>query len=816
MLPATLWMSLLSALIFMTAIYTGAAFGVAIPAILMGVPGSPAAVATSFDGYPMTQRGEHNLALGLALAASTLGHMGAYLILFLFIGVISHAVLKLGPLEMLLLMLWGLTLIAALRGRYVSRSLLSGLLGILIATIGLSPRDVIRGTFDMPELLDGVPVVSAMIGLFAASELFNLAGTSYLVQRSDLRTVSVRDIARGMLQALQHPIVILRGLLIGATIGGLPGVGAAVCNLVSYAETRRGDKHPESFGKGNPKGVIAAEAGNASSEAGSMATLLALGIPGGASSAVMLAALSLHDVTSGPQFLDASKDIVYAIILNNFVQGAIMLVLGLGLIGMMANVIRIPVRVLIPVILVLATFGSYGLSGNMAGPATMVVFGLLGWFMQRHDYSVPACVVGLIFGGKVETPCCKPIRSRAAGSSAILPAGRSLWCCWCCCCRHCLAARSCSGGARASQRSAKRRKTMPSSRCEEMAMARTTENSAKKITTARRIARRPFLGMLAGAAAAGNFAARKAAAATWPDEPITIVVSTKAGGGFDMMARNLAPALSKELGVPVNVLDKEGGAMVIGTRYFLSQPHDGNTLLVSGPAPYWYADINKFHAGYDLKDFDILNVQWTDKTGVFVPKGGKYQSFKDIIEAIKAHPGDVSCGVVRDSGEFFNAGILMSALKLPLSAIRLVTYEASAPLRTAVAGEQLDFALVSLEASLTMLSLITAVAIFNDVPIPELPGTPTAADILKSEGITATFVPSSMRALIIHADLKEKYPDRYERLRSTYEKILHDPDFLAKAKKQGVGTDWLGPEQSLAQIKSAYAIFDQYKSLLNQ
>ena len=401
-LPATLWMSLLSALIFMTAIYTGAAFGVAIPAILMGVPGSPAAVATSFDGYPMTQRGEHNLALGLALAASTIGHMGAYVILFLGIGVISHAVLRLGPVEMLLLMLWGLTLIAVLRGRYMSRSLLSGLIGVLIATIGLSPRDVMRGTFDVPELLDGVPIVSAMIGLFAASELFNLAGNSYLVQRSDLRNVNVREIARGMVDALRYPVVILRGLIIGATIGGLPGVGAAVCNLVSYAETRRGDKHPETFGKGNPKGVIAAEAGNASSEAGSMATLLALGIPGGASSAVMLAALSLHDVTGGPQFLNSSKDIVYAIILNNFVQGAVMLVLGLGLIGLMANVIRIPVRVLIPVILVLATFGSYSFSGNIVGPITMVVFGFIGWFMQRHDYSVPACVVELILGGKVE------------------------------------------------------------------------------------------------------------------------------------------------------------------------------------------------------------------------------------------------------------------------------------------------------------------------------------------------------------------------------------------------------------------------------
>ncbi len=174
-----------------------------------------------------------------------------------------------------------------------------------------------------------------------------------------------------------------------------------------------------------------------------------------------------------------------------------------------------------------------------------------------------------------------------------------------------------------------------------------------------RLGRRPFLRMLAGAAAMGGWSARTSAAASWPDQPITIVVSTNAGGGFDTMARSLAPALSKEFGVPVNVLDKPGGAMLLGTKYFLSLPHDGNTLLVSGPSPYWYFDINKFHAGYDLKDFDVLNVQWTDKTGVFVPKGGRFQSFRAILDAIKAQPGTVSCGVVRDSGEFFNSGILL-------------------------------------------------------------------------------------------------------------------------------------------------------------
>ena len=569
--------------------------------------------------------------------------------------------LRLGPVEMLLLMLWGLTLIAVLRGRYMSRSLLSGLIGVLIATIGLSLRDVMRGTFDVPELLDGVPIVSAMIGLFAASELFNLAGNSYLVQRSDLRNVNVREIARGMVDALRYPVVILRGLIIGATIGGLPGVGAAVCNLVSYAETRRGDKHPESFGKGNPKGVVAAEAGNASSEAGSMATLLALGIPGGASSAVMLAALSLHDVTGGPQFLDSSKDIVYAIILNNFVQGAVMLVLGLGLIGLMANVIRIPVRVLIPVILVLATFGSYSFSGNIVGPITMVVFGFIGWFMQRHDYSVPACVVGLILGGKVEANLLQTYQISGSGQISYFlgrPIALSRT-------PFVFTVQPADNAMVAPAEDNKRfdKGVTVSKRGNGISrITRRSKISAEKVRSRNQgpMTRRSFLWLSAAAASSSRLSSTRAFAADpWPTEPISIIVSTTAGGGFDLMARSLTLPLSSKLGIPVNVIDKPGGAMVIGTKYFLGQPHDGNTLLVSGPSPYWYVDINKFHAGYKLEDFDIFNIQWTDKTGIFVPSGSSVKSFRELVDAIKARPGQMSCGVVRDSGEYFNFGIML-------------------------------------------------------------------------------------------------------------------------------------------------------------
>ncbi len=348
-----------------------------------------------------------------------------------------------------------------------------------------------------------------------------------------------------------------------------------------------------------------------------------------------------------------------------------------------------------------------------------------------------------------------------------------------------------------------------------MSMTIAKPNNMTEREDGRLMSRRPFLRMLAGAGVMAGLPARRAAAASWPDQPITIVVSTNAGGGFDTMARSLAPALSKELGVPVNVLDKPGGAMLLGTRYFLSQSHDGSTLLVSGPSPYWYFDINKFHAGYDLKDFTVLNVQWTDKTGVFVPKGGRFQSFRAILNGIKAQPGTVSCGVVRDSGEFFNSGILLKSLKLPLTAIRLVTYEASAPLRTALAGNQLDFGMVSAEASLSMLSLIKPVAVFSDAPMEVLHNAPTVNDVLKPDGITVEFVPSSMRALVTYADLKQKYPDRYAKLHDTYKKILHDPEYIAKAKKQAIETDWLGEQQSLEKIKAAYAIFDKYKALLS-
>ncbi len=401
-LPMTLYMDFMQAMLFLTAIFTGGTFGGSIPAVLMNIPGTSSAIATAFDGYPMSRKGEHNTALGIALGASCIGVLAGYLILFLLIGPISTMVLKIGPAEMAAVILWGITLIGSLSGGSLLKGIISGLIGLLIGTIGFSEAGVSRGTMGSIYLLDGVPVIPAMIGMFAASELFRLVKTRYLVADSAARKVSAQAIFAGFLKAFSYPWILLRGSLIGVFVGAVPGVGSSVANLVSYIATKKGDPNPDSFGKGNPAGVVASESANSTSEAGSMATLLALGIPGGGATAVMLAAFAMHNITGGPQFIREQTDVVYAIICANFGQAFLLIALGLMFIPLLANVVKVPMTYLVPTVLSMAVFGSFGLTGDLSGPITVLVFSVVGWLFKRYDYSVPAAVIGILLGGMAE------------------------------------------------------------------------------------------------------------------------------------------------------------------------------------------------------------------------------------------------------------------------------------------------------------------------------------------------------------------------------------------------------------------------------
>ena len=397
-LPLTLYMDFMQAMLFLTAIFTGGSFGGGVPAILMNIPGTSTAIATAFDGYPMSRKGRHNRALGLALGASCIGVILGYGVLLFLVQPVSELVLLIGPAEMSVVILWGITLIASFSEKAVSKGLIAGGFGLLIGTIGYSEAGVSRGDMGISQLLDGVPAIPAMMGMFAASELFRLVGKDYLVEDSAARKVSPAQIFAGFRHAVVYPWVILRGSLIGVFIGAVPGVGSSVSNLLSYITTKTRHSEPESFGKGNPAGVVAAESANSTSEAGSMATLLALGIPGGGATAVMLAAFALHDITGGPQFIREQTDIVYAIIFANFGQAFLLILLGLLFIPLLANVVKVPMPYLIPSVLALATFGAFGLTGNLAGPVTVLAFAVIGYLFKRYGYSVPAAVIGLLLG----------------------------------------------------------------------------------------------------------------------------------------------------------------------------------------------------------------------------------------------------------------------------------------------------------------------------------------------------------------------------------------------------------------------------------
>lgn len=417
-LPATLYMDFLPAILFLTAIFTGGGFGGAIPAILMNIPGTSAAVATAMDGYPMSQQGRHGEALGAGLTASVAGTFIGYAVLLLIVDFIAGWVLQLGPTEMLVVATWGLLLIAILNDSTVAKGLAAGALGLLISTVGYSNTGMMRGTFGSMYLLDGIPVIPALIGLFAAAELYGLAGRDYIIRDAGLRLVRMAAILKGIRTALRHPIGLVRGSFIGTLVGTVPGVGASVANLASYAVARRAD--PKAFGKGDPRGVIASEAANSSSEGGGMVTLLSLGIPGGAGTAILLGAFAMHNVTGGPRFIADQTDVVYALILGNMAQTVMLFLMGIVFVFLAGYIIKTPLRFLIPIVIAISMMGAYAITGSMVGPLTVACAGALGWLMKRYRYPVTATVVGLLVGGLAEGELVRSWQISAGDPAFIL------------------------------------------------------------------------------------------------------------------------------------------------------------------------------------------------------------------------------------------------------------------------------------------------------------------------------------------------------------------------------------------------------------
>lgn len=400
-LPVTFALDPVPALLMMIAIYMAAEYGGSITAIAIGVPGSSPALATTFDGYALTRRGEAGRAFGISLFASMSGGILGTLLLVALLGPLSRAALAFGPAEYFGLGVFGLTVVANLVGHDPLRGLASALFGLLAFVVGL---DVLTGaprlTLGVPALLDGLGLVPMLIGFFAIAEALNAVASGRPRPGAGARLDGALP---GLRELLRLWPSILRGSAIGGLIGAIPGAGATIASLVAWNEERRLSKTPERFGSGEPAGIAAPEAANNACVGAAMIPLLALGVPGSASAAVLLGGLTVQGVTPGPLLLTEGAALVHALYAGFLVAVAFMLAVGRLGIPLWVRVVRLRPSILMPLVVAVSLTGAFALRGNLADAWSALFFGAVGSVMLRRGYPLAPAVLGLILGPMVET-----------------------------------------------------------------------------------------------------------------------------------------------------------------------------------------------------------------------------------------------------------------------------------------------------------------------------------------------------------------------------------------------------------------------------
>lgn len=400
LLPATFVFDPIVGLTALLGIYGSSMYGGAIPAILINTPGTAVNALTTYNGYPMTQRGEGARALGLAYGASFAGGVISVICLILFAPVLARIAPMFGSREIFLAALLGIVLvIVAHRGQVLAAGMLASF-GIFLSTVGLEPiRYTRRYTFDQSWLAGGVDLIAVVLGLFAISQAFVL-----LVEpNSAPRGTRVRGgLLRGMAEVLRHKRVAGVSAGTGVGMGILPGVGEFTAQFLAYTYARRRSKTPEAFGKGAPDGLVASEAANNAVPAAAMVPLLALGIPGEALTAMMLSVFYVHNVVPGPGLFQNQMDFVVALYLALFLLNLLVVLFLLSSTNVLMRVVETPTRFLGASILVLSFVGAYSMRNSLTDVAVAAAFGVVGFILKRLDLPVVPIILGMVLGGIME------------------------------------------------------------------------------------------------------------------------------------------------------------------------------------------------------------------------------------------------------------------------------------------------------------------------------------------------------------------------------------------------------------------------------
>lgn len=398
LLPFTFSMQAEAALITMGGLYIGGMFGGCISAILINTPGTPSAIATTFDGYPLTKQGKPDHAIVTAALGSTVGGiMGAFALLFLT-PILSKMALKFGPPEYFWVAILGLTMIATLSSGSMLKGLLGGCLGLLLGTIGIAPiGGEARFTFGFSPLVAGLELIVVLIGFFCIPEVLSMIENKFNQER--LKYTKEKGVIRHIFNKLvRQPFLLLRSSIIGIIVGIIPGAGGNIAALLSYDTAVRFSKNKALFGKGNYEGVAAAETSNNAEVGGSLVPLLSLGIPGAPPAAVIMGALMIQGITPGPNLLSNHAELVYTFLWAFLLANFVMLVLGLYGSRYVAQLINLPTYHLVPIIIFLSVIGSFAIRNNFLDMAMMISIGITAYLLKKFGFHPAPIVLGLILG----------------------------------------------------------------------------------------------------------------------------------------------------------------------------------------------------------------------------------------------------------------------------------------------------------------------------------------------------------------------------------------------------------------------------------
>lgn len=403
-LPFAYVMSPVISIAFLVSVYCASITGGGITAILFKIPGTPSSAPTTFDGFPMAQRGEAGRALGISLFASAFGGIVAAFAMALISPQLSAVALKFGPSELFAVSFLGLSVLSCLDSGNLVKTLISGLLGLLIATIGMDPTlGVPRFVwFGSSTLLSGIEMIPVMIGLFAVTEVLKQTGKAKKSADAD-SAAAVKTTLPKLSELMAVKWLLIRTSILGTVVGILPGAGATIASFLAYTVENKMSKYPEKWGTGIIDGIAAPEAANNAATGGSMVPLLSLGVPGGNAAAIMMSALVLQGVQVGPLLVRTQPQFLASVFGSMLVTNIIMVIVSMAVAKVFAKILAIPYSILGPVIVMLATIGAYAMKNSTGDVVLMVLSGVIGYAFVKLGFSSASLVLGLVLGQLCES-----------------------------------------------------------------------------------------------------------------------------------------------------------------------------------------------------------------------------------------------------------------------------------------------------------------------------------------------------------------------------------------------------------------------------